>query len=198
MHSIEYQIEKRIKSRPRGTVFFPDDFSAMGTSEAIRQGLVRLEKKKIIVRIAHGIYVRPKEHHLLGKVLPTAEEVAAAIVKRDRIRTVPAGAFALHSLGLTTQVPMKIVLLTDGSSRIIKVGRRTIKFKKTTPRNLLVKGEISKLVIQALKEIGNGKQTTEEEKKLIELLKKESVTTLKHDMVHAPIWIRKIMKKALT
>ena len=92
---------------------------------------------------------------------------------------------------------MNIVLLTDGSPREIKVGKRTIKFKKTTPKNLLAKGKISRLVIQALKEIGNGKVTADEEQKIIDLLRKEDIKDLKHDIALAPVWIQKIMKIAL-
>jgi hypothetical protein len=130
-------------------------------------------------------------------LIPTAEEVAEAIAKRDRIRTVPTGSFALNALGLSTQVPMNIVLLTDGSAREIRVGKRKIKFKKTTPKNLLAKGKISRLVIQALKEIGNGKVTEVEEKKIVDMLRKEDETVLRHDITLAPVWIQKIMKKAL-
>jgi hypothetical protein len=129
--------------------------------------------------------------------VPSAEEVAEAITKRDRIRTVPTGNYALNALGLSTQVPMNIVFLTDGSPRIIKIGKRTIKFKKTTPKNLLAKGKISRLVIQALKEIGNGKVTAEEENKIMDLLKKEDLKDLKHDIALARVWVQKIMTKAL-
>lgn len=197
MQSIEKQIEKSIKGKSKGTLVFPDDFMHYGSSDAIRKALDRLEGKQIIFRVAHGIYVRPKISKYLGQLQPTAEEVAEGIAKRDRIRTLPTGSYALNALGLSTQVPMKIVLLTDGSPRVIKVGKRTIKFKKTTPKALLVKGKISRLVIQALKEIGNGKQTEAEEKKIIELLKKEDPRDLQHDIGLAPVWIQKIMKKAL-
>ena len=198
MHSIESQIEKSIKSKPKGSLILPDDYLTLGSSEAIRKALDRLEDKQIIIRVAHGIYVRPKISKLIGPLTPSAEEVAEAIAKRDRIRTVPTGSYALNALGLSTQVPMNIVLLTDGSPREIKVGKRIIKFKKTTPKNLLAKGKISRLVIQALKEIGNGKVTAEEEQKILDLLRKEDVKDLKHDIVLASVWIQKIMKQALT
>lgn len=198
MHSVEKQIERSIKSKPKGSLVIPDDYLTIGSSEAIRKSLDRLEDKKIIIRVAHGIYVRPKISKLIGLLAPSAEEVAEAIAKRDRIRTVPAGSYALNALGLSTQVPMNIVLLTDGSPRVIKVGKRTIKFKKTTPKNLLAKGKISRLAIQALKEIGNGKVTEEEEQKVLALLKKEDEKDLKHDIALAPVWIHKIMKKALS
>lgn len=198
MQSIENQIERSIKRKPKGSLILSDDYLALGSSEAVRKALDRLEDKQVIIRVAQGIYVRPKISKFIGPLTPSAEEVAEAIARRDRIRTVPTGSYALNALGLSTQVPMNIVFLTDGSPREIKVGKRTIKFKKTTPKNLLAKGKISRLVIQALKEIGNGKVTAEEEQKIVHLLKKENEIALKHDIVLAPVWIQKIMKKALT
>ncbi|WP_026725230.1 DUF6088 family protein [Flavobacterium sasangense] len=195
--SVEKQIEKSIKSKPKGVLIIPDDYMDYGSSDAVRKALDRLENKQIIVRVAQGIYVRPKISKLIGPLVPSAEEVAEAIAKRDRIRTIPTGSYALNALGLSTQVPMNIVLLTDGSPREIKVGKRKIRFKKTTPKNLLAKGKISRLVIQALKEIGNGKVTTEEEIKIIGLLKKEDTKDLLHDIALAPVWIQKIMRKAI-
>jgi hypothetical protein len=129
--------------------------------------------------------------------MPSAEEVAIAIAKRDKIRVIPTGSYALHALGLSTQVPMKIVLLTDGSPREIQVGNRTIKFKKTSPKILSCRGEISRLVIQALKEIGLNNQTELEEEKILNLLKKENRQDLIDDIKLAPVWIQKIMKKSL-
>ncbi len=196
MTSLEDNILTQIESLQKGNLLLPTDFSDMGSSEAVRLSLFRLAKQGVIVRVAQGIYVRPKESSLIGKLIPTAEEVAEAIAKRDRIRTLPTGSYALNALGLSTQVPMKIVLLTDGSPRIIKVGKRTIRFKKTTPKSLLAKGKISRLAIQALKEIGFGKVTHEEENKIVALLKKEDRNDLKHDIPLAPVWIQKILKKA--
>ena len=154
---------------------------------ANRLGIARLLLRRVDLRLIAAV----------AAVAESAEEVAEAIAKRDRIRTLPTGSYALNALGLSTQVPMNIVLLTDGSPRVIKVGKRTIKFKKTTPKNLLAKGKISRLVIQALKEIGNGKVTAEEENKIIDLLKKEEEKDLKHDIALAPVWVQKIMMKAV-
>jgi hypothetical protein len=197
MLSVEKQIERSIKSRNRGALVFPDDFNRFGSPEAIRQALVRLEDKRVIVRVAQGIYVRPVVSKAFGVLLPTAEEVAYAIAKRDKIRMIPTGSYALNALGLSNQLPMKIVFLTDGSPREIRVGNRTIKLKKTTPRNLAAKGKISQLVIQALKEIGKEKLTPTEAEKIVALLSKEKPEDLRHDMILAPVWIRKILNKAL-
>src|SRR5690625_2905271 len=115
--SVEKQIKRSIKNKDRGTLIFPGDFLEIGTSDAVSQSLKRLADKEFIVRVAHGIYVRPKINRLIGAIIPSAEEVAKAIAKRDKIRTVPSGNYALNILGLSTQVPMNIVLLTDGSPR---------------------------------------------------------------------------------
>ncbi|WP_374754307.1 DUF6088 family protein [Dyadobacter tibetensis] len=42
------------------------------------------------------IYRRPKESPLIGIVIPTVEAVAEAIAKRDKIRTIPSGSYALR------------------------------------------------------------------------------------------------------
>jgi len=195
VQSVEKQIERSIRSKPMGSLVFPSDYLSYGSSEAVRKALDRLQDKMVLVRVAQGIYVRPKISELIGPLVPSAEEVAEAIAKRDKIRTLPTGSYALNALGLSTQVSMNIVLLTDGSPREVKVGKRKIKFKKTTPKNLLAKGKISRLVIQALKEIGNGKVKEDEEQKILNLLKKENEEVLKHDIALAPVWIQIIMKK---
>jgi len=197
MQSTEKQIKEIILKTKRGVLLFPEDFSKYGSSEAVRLALHRLEKQEIIKRVAQGIYARPIISKYVGEVLPSAEIVAKGIAKRDRIRIVPTGVYALNALGLSTQVPMKLVFLTDGAQREIKIGKQSIKFKKTTPKNLLAKGEISSLVLQALRVIGISKITLEEEEKIIELLKKEKLGNLEHDIQLAPVWIKKIMQKAL-
>ena len=109
MQSVESHIEKSIKSKPKGSLVLPSDFIQYGTAKAVQKSLERLEDKGIIIRVAQGIYVRPKISKLIGPLTPSAEEVAEAIAKRDRIRTVPTGSYALNALGLSPQVPMNIV-----------------------------------------------------------------------------------------
>lgn len=104
---------------------------------------------------------------------------------------------ALNALGLSTQVPLNIVYLTDGSARTVKIGNRTIKFLKASPKNLAAIGAISSLVIQALKEIGKDNVVEDEIKIVIRQLKKEEPYHLEHDIKLAPEWIRIIMRKAI-
>ena len=197
MKSVEEQIFKRVNNYNRGKIFFPDNFADLGTSEAIRQALSRLETEGNLVRLGYGIYLSPKIDPQLGVLSPTLDQIAQAIAKRDRAKIVPTGALALNKLGLSTQVPLNAVYLTDGSPRNVQIGNQKIKFKRTVPKNLKAKGGISELVIQALKEIGNGKVRDHQKEKIIELLKKEDKDHLRHDIKLAPVWIRNIMEQAV-
>lgn len=190
-------IIKKIKKARGGSVFFIEDFLQFGTHKAISKALERLVTKGEISRIARGMYARLKTHELFGKVQPSTEEIAKAIAKRDKSRIIPTGVKALNALGLSTQVPLNLVYLTDGSARFVKIGNRTIKFKKTSPRNLATIGSISSLVIQALKEIGKDKATEDEIKIILHHLKNEEPYRLEHDIRLAPEWIRIIMRQAL-
>jgi hypothetical protein len=87
MQSVEYKIERSIKARAAGSLLFPDDFAEKGSADSIRKALLVLKDKGLIKSVAHGIYVRPKMNAYIGEVLPTAEEVAQAIAKRDKIRS---------------------------------------------------------------------------------------------------------------
>ena len=134
MQSVEYKIEKAIKSKPKGSILLPEDFNDKGSSESVRKALQSLKEKGLIKSVAHGIYIRPVIDKYIGEVLPTAEEVAKTIAKRDKSKIVPTGAYALHALGLSTQIPLKLVFLTDGAPRTISVGKRTIKLKTSLSR----------------------------------------------------------------
>jgi len=198
MKSVDDKVAEQIQKTKTGTILFIEDFLSLGSNGAVHTSLYRLAKAKTIHRLTRGIYAKPSFSKLLNQeVLPSTEEVAKAIAKRDKARIMPTGVYAQNILGLSTQVPLNLVYLTDGSPRKIKVGNRTIHFKKTTPKNLALKGQISKLVVQALKEIGKDKATQQELEKIYTLLKQEDNQDLKHDIAIAPQWIAEIMAKVL-
>ncbi|MGK0414900.1 MAG: hypothetical protein ACJA1B_003132 [Polaribacter sp.] len=192
--SVQTRIENEIKSMKRGSILFPSNFDDIGNVEVVKKSLLRLENKKFLVRLAHGIYLYPKQDKLLGVLYPTIEEIALAIAERDKARIIPTGTTALDKLGLSTQIPMNIVFLTDGAPRSVVVGKRTVKFKRTSPKNLAVKGEITSLIIQALKGIGKDNLTAAQLEKIKIHLKKEKHEIIEHDAKLAPVWISKIMK----
>lgn len=194
---VENKIAEVLKLHPIGSVLFVDDFLDYGNPESVKKALLRLKEKKTLVRLAHGIYLYPKIDKELGILFPSTEDIALAIARRDKARIVPTGVQALNKLGLSTQVPMKVVYLTDGAARSVKVGKRTITFKNTSPKNLLAQGEISSLVIQALKTIGQSKLTDEIILKIQTLLKKEKIENIMNDAKLTPAWINKILMQSI-
>ena len=197
MQSTDNKVIAKIKKAKRGSLFFTEDFLAFGTSKTIAKALERLVEKKEINRVARGIYARLQTDPILGVLNPSTEAIAQAIAKRDKARIIPTGSTALNVLGLSTQVPMNVVYLTDGAARKITIGKRKIVFKKTAPKNLATIGKISGLVIQAAKEIGKDKLYDHEKEIIIKQLKKEEPYRLEHDIKLAPEWIRIIMRQAL-
>jgi hypothetical protein len=192
-------IESKLLRRKAGELIFPTDFRGKGTEDAIKKALSRLVQKGVLKRLSHGIYYIPKIDPVLGELRPGADEVVKMLAKKEKIRVRPAGAYALHRLGLTTQVPTKLVYITDGHPRLFKLGKLQIKFKATTPKKLSTIGKISSLLIQALEEIGAENVNASMESKIQELLKNEDPKKLKHDLALAPAkindYIVKLLKK---
>lgn len=188
MQSIKNKIINRIYGKGRGWCYTPKNFSDLGSPEAIRITLHRLEKKGAIRRLSRGIYEYPKKHSTIGFLSPDPDKIAEAISVRDAIRIRPSGAFAANILGLSNQVPAKIVFLTDGSGRRIKIGPREIIFKRTTPRNMAA-AKSSGTLILALKYIGKEQISQDHIKHFRESLSTHIKMKLKKDSIYAPGWI---------
>lgn len=179
---VHSSIESAISKRKAGEILFPADFRGKGTQVAIKKALSRLVKEGRIKRLAHGIYYIPKKDPVLGEIRPDADEVVKMLAQKEHIRVRPAGAYALHQLGLTTQVPTKRVYVTDGNPRQFKLGKMQVQFKATSSKKLSTIGKLSSLVIQAIEEIGVDQVSSNLEKKILELLLKEEPRKLKHDL----------------
>ncbi len=190
MQSIHNQIENKISNLKKGTILFIADFADFGTVENVKKVLLRLEKKQVLVRLAHGIYLYPKIDKDLGVLFPSTESIAEAIAKRDKTRIIPTGVFALQQLGISTQIPMNVVYLTNGAARKITVGKRTITFKKTAPKNLAIKNKLLSNVVQGLKELGKDNIDYSVREKIKIALEKIPTETLKEEIVNAPVWVR--------
>ena len=155
MQAIATKIISRIYGNGKRWCFTPRGFADLGSTESVRITLFRLVKKKTIRRLAKGLYDYPQEHEQLGLLSPSPDAIARALAHRDAIRVQPTGAYAANLLGLSEQVPAKVVHLTEGSTRRVKLDSREIRFKRTTPRNMVTAGRIGGTVIQALSYIGN-------------------------------------------
>lgn len=184
--SIYSQIESRVKRSGPGQLILPTDFKDFGTSTAIRKTLSRLVEQKVLVRMGQGIYVVPIQDKIFGEVLPSIEEIAASLAKKERVKIMPTGQYALNKIGLSTQVPMKMVFLTNGTKKSISIGKSSIVFQPTTAKKMAMTGTISSLLFLGLAELDLDQLSELEIEKIINLLEKEDAKKLKHDLKLAP------------
>ncbi len=191
--SIHNTLLTQILKTKKGRLIFPSDFKGDASADAIRQTLSRLVKDGVLKRLAHGVYLLPQVDPVLGALYPSTDDIAQAIAKRDKVRIMPAGVNALNKLGISTQVPMQVVYLTDGKPKIIRAGKRTITFKSTTPKKLSTRGKICSLAIQALEELGKAGVTPEIIIHLTKILQKENKEIIKGDAKLAPEWIAQLL-----
>ena len=183
---------------PKGSLIFIDDFLDKFDYENARKALQRFHNSEQIMRLSRGIYYKPKESELLGVLKPSAEQIAEAIAKRDKARIIPTGSYAQYRLGLTTQIPMNVVYMTDGSPRKIQVGNQKITFKKTSPKNLAVNHNLTSLIIQGLKEMGEGNIDTDQLKQIQAIIEKSDESkNVRENIKFAPVWIQKIVLNIL-
>jgi hypothetical protein len=152
--SVDSKILSRIYGSGSGAVSTPSHFLDLGSRRAVDLTLYRLVRRKILRRLARGLYEYPRQHPELGTLSPDIRKVARALAGKDRIRLQPSGAYAANLLGLSEQVPAKVVFLTDGASRMVKIGRQLILLRHTTPRNMAAAGRLSGLIIQAFRYLG--------------------------------------------
>lgn len=192
--SIDNKLFKRITGHGRGWVFTPASFKDLGSRTAVALALMRYKNAGKIRQLARGLYDYPRTDPQLGVLAPSVEAIVNALETRDAVRLQSSGAYAANILGLSDQVPMKIVFLTDGPTRTMTIGNKQILLKRTTPRNMATAGRISGTVIQALRWIGqrnvDGNTVSILKENLIDIEKKQ----LLKDIRYAPIWIAQIIQ----
>jgi hypothetical protein len=152
--SVQNKVLRRFRSKvSQGTrILVSVDFCDLGSRAAVDQALSRLARAGKIRRLKRGVYDYPKRHPHLGRLSPNLDEVARAIARKNGHRIQVAGARAANALGLSTQVPARTVYLTDGQSRTVMIGNRTLQFRHSS--KLAAPGTAAGNVAQALHHVG--------------------------------------------
>lgn len=192
------KIQKRVRAKGERDVFVTHDFLDLGTRAAVDQALSRLARQGALRRVGRGVYNRPRVNERLGiTISPAPEEIAKAIASSAASRLQVAGAQAANALGLSTQVPARIVYLTDGTPRTIQVGNQTLVFRHASPRSMATAGRTSGTVIQALRHLGQKNVNDEVVARLRKSLSVKEKSTLKKDRLYAPGWIQALFDRIL-
>lgn len=192
---VQNKILSRIYGKGRGWVFTPNHFLDLGARSAVDQALSRLTTAGTIRRLAFGLYDYPKKHPKLGLLSPNPDAIARAISEKDDSRLQPSGAYAVNLLGLSQQVPAKIVYLTDGAEKSVEVGKQLIKLRRTTPKNMATAGRPSGLVIQAFRYLKKDSVTDDHIATLKRTLPDADRERLWKDRVYAPAWMHPLFEQ---
>ena len=193
--STEKALLGRIRGHGRGWVFTPSHFLDLASRPAVTSALRRQTDAGTIRQLGRGLYDYPKLHTALGSLAPTPEALAKALAGRDRVRLQPSGAYAANLLSLSEQVPARVVFLTDGPSRVVRVGPMTVQLRRTKPRNMAAAGRSSGLVIQALRYLGPEHVTAERIAQLRRTLPTDDRRALLKDLTLALTWMHRTLKE---
>jgi hypothetical protein len=175
---IDVSILRSMRSSRGASVFSSRHFDRVGSQDAIRQALSRLVKAGKIRRIRRGLYDLPRSHPITGQTAPNIMGTVRALMDGSHAQWQFTGAYAANALGLSDQVPSKIIILTDGVPRRVSLGKLTLVFRRAAPRNLLGAGQRAGLVIQALRYL----HTSPEMARHVAQLKKTLDADTKHDL----------------
>jgi hypothetical protein len=199
MQLTESIIQEQILSQGKGFVFTSKYFSSKANDvSVVTSALSRLVQKRIIRRLAHGLYDLPEVHPKLGAIMPTTEKVIEAIKKSEAIEVQPTGAYAANLLGLSTQIPMKIELYTNGPKKKIQFGKQVINLKPTTPKNMVGAGTKAGLILHAFKQIGKNNITDDIIERIKQQIEQKDIKSMEKQAQYAPAWIAKIMRQLIT
>ena len=193
--SIDSLILRRIRKMKPGTIFTPRDLASLGPRTAIASALSRYLKAGTLKQPARGLYQVPETHPLLGELRASPDQIATALAGKHRLKLQPSGAYAANLLGLSDQVPQRVVYLTDGTPRRVRSGKQQIVLRRTTPRNMATAGRVSGLVIQALRYLGQRHVDQAVIEKLRKRLGPKERSQLLEDLSLAPAWIGELMRE---
>lgn len=152
--------------------------------------LTRLQRSGKIRRISHGLYDQPHTHPLLGQVGAGTDAVVDAIAHKRNLRLLPSPALAANQLGLSTQVPARLVYHTDGAPTRLTLGKLQIDLRRNTGRLLSLAGRSSGLVAQALRDVGKERVTDDHLNRVRAHLPARARKQLLQDIIKVPAWMR--------
>ena len=148
-------IKTRIMNSPEGSVFTTVDFADVIENSRVGVILSRLEEDGVIRRVMRGIYDKPVYNDFLKEyIAPSPSLVAEALARNFGWTIVPCGDTALNILGLSTQVSAAWSYVSDGTYKEYTYDNTTIKFKRTTNKEISKLSYKTALIVQALKALG--------------------------------------------
>lgn len=189
-------LRQRIATMPENRVLFRSDFPDYHP-EFVGGTLAELTNEGVLVKLAQGIYAKPRKSKF-GVVLPSVDKIVQAISKRDNAKVIPFGVTALNALGLSTQVPINYTYLTTGSERTLYLKNQKVALKRGVPKNFCYTTRLISLMVQALRALKQENVGQEEIQIIRSLITMETdKESLARDVDMMPAWMKRIVKPML-
>lgn len=191
----QQQIEQLIGRAEAGTVFVMSDFAHLASYNCINKIFQRLEKIGKLRRIIRGVYEKPNYNEFLGElVVPSPDKVAHAIARNFGWTIVASGDVAVNVLGLSTQVPVVWLYVSDGPYKTYSFGNIVIEFRHTANRDISKFSYKTSLIIQAIRALGKDNITDNTIRSLRLTLTADERSNMLAEAKMATAWIYEFIK----
>lgn len=194
--SVAHSIRQRIRRYRPGEPFTASSFLHMGSRAAVDQELYRLARQGAIKRVSRGAYVKPEVSASFGEIPVSPAKIAKAMAGARGRKLQVSGAEAANRLGLSTQVPVGAVLLTEGPSRTLQIGGRMLVLKHAGKRAMVGAGTKAGPVVSALYYLGKQLAGESVAHALQEKLSSEEKKAVRHVLPQVPAWMAEVLRKA--
>jgi hypothetical protein len=140
-------------SLPEGALIRSRDLEHLVNRTQASRELTGLAKVGRLMRVARGMYVAVTASRF-GPVPPPVDKVVQSLAQITGHGIVRHGAAAANALGLTTQVPVRQIFLTDGPAQMLYLGKQVIEVRRV-PGWMMVLGDyLAGDVIRAIEWLG--------------------------------------------
>ena len=156
MERLSETVLRYAQRQPEGAPVLAKGLLHLGNRAAVDQALSRLVRRGALLRVGRGVYVLPVENRF-DRRAPSVEKTVKGLAAARGERIANNGAMAANVLGLTTQVPVKRVFLTSGSSRTLMLDRERIELRHAPPWQLALADRRAGEAIRALAWLGRDK-----------------------------------------
>lgn len=196
--SIDSKIIRRVRATRSASVFSPVHFLDLASRAAVDTALSRLAKAGKLRRVARGLYDLPRSHPWFGKLSPKIENAVEALAKREGIKLRLTGAASANLLGLSEQVPGKVVYQTDGGSRKLRIAGQDVELRHRSARQMAMSEQPTGMIVSAFRSLGKDHVSTARLEKLRHKLSAADRKVLLKELPLAPAWMHPMIRQLAT
>ena len=191
--STEAQVLARVRRAGRGSVWCAERFAPALSRNAIDQALGRMTNKRLLIRIAHGIYLYPNIHPLRGTQPPLLADVLEMLSDIGMGPLVPTNGTAAAMVGLSGHDHTTYTYGSPSGSRTIVTQWWTLNVRPIAPRGIVGVHAFTAVVIQAMRHIGQTQWNDTHTQLLQQSITDASAAILCDQVALFPAWMRTII-----